>query len=85
MKTKWRTEEWWRCTECYAETARSKLLTAPNPFDPDEAIGGCPQCKSVNKLELLCSVDGCKRPCSCGWRGSDHVYRLTCGLHRLET
>jgi hypothetical protein len=71
----------WRCQECKAITLEPALLSAPNPFDPDDTIVGCPNCKSVAEFDELCDEPGCERPASCGFPTAAGGYRRTCYDH----
>lgn len=73
--------EKWRCADC--EEVCRETLTAPNPFDPDDIVTGCPNCKAVNSLTGACQVGNCERPAGGGHPGG-HGYRYvwTCWEHR---
>lgn len=77
----WRTERAQVCCECDAIVPLGKELAAPNPFDRDERIEGCPECREINTLVLACPWDGCTRVVSMGMRHADGVYRSTCTTH----
>jgi hypothetical protein len=68
----------WRCTEC--GWIGSELLTAPNPFDPEDVICGCPECRSVDDFEPVCDEVGCDKDATSGWP-SPTGYRWTCHNH----
>jgi len=70
----------WRCEDCGWRGNQTQLLRAPNPFDPECEIVGCPQCKSVNGFENMCDEPGCKELATCGWP-SNAGYRRTCHAH----
>lgn len=72
-----------RCRSCGAHWASSALLIAPNPFDPDETVHGCPQCKAVEDLEVCCDHRECWQAASCGTPTATG-YRRTCYEHRPE-
>ena len=69
------------CNECYWRGHESKILNAPNPFDIDDTIIGCPVCKSVDSLECVCDESKCYSRVSCGTPTPDG-YRNTCGNHK---
>lgn len=71
----------WKCKECEHICTHEQILYADNPFNSDEVICGCPQCKSVEAMERVCDVEGCERLVSCGWPGEDGEYHHTCGEH----
>ena len=68
------------CESCGWRGAMDDILRAPSPFDPEDELVGCPQCKIVEKLHMTCDEPGCTLPVSCGWL-SPNGYRLTCGRH----
>jgi len=68
------------CASCNAKLLRAQLLEAPNPFDPDDTITGCPECKAVSDTWLACDEPGCWVGASCG-RPSSTGYRNVCGQH----
>lgn len=70
-----------KCNECVWRGLESEMLTAPNPFDADDSIIGCPQCKSVNSLFNACDEPGCWLSVSCG-TPTPGGYRSTCGKHQ---
>lgn len=70
----------WRCDECEEIFNETDLLTAPNPFNANETVAGCPACKSVNCFTNICDEPGCTRPASCGFPVPGG-YRRTCYDH----
>lgn len=76
------TENRWRCTEC--DWRGYKLLVAPNPFDTEQSICGCPNCKDVGQFVSACMVDDCKQDASCGTPTPDG-YKWLCSTHYAET
>jgi len=70
----------WQCDECEKIYLESDLLTAPNPFEPDFTITGCPHCKSVECFTEICDEPECTQPASCGFP-TDNGYRRTCFEH----
>ena len=68
----------WKCQSC--NLINSELLEAPNPFDPNLTIYGCPGCKDVNYFVPACDEPGCMEESSAGWI-EDGVYRRTCYRH----
>lgn len=75
-------EQRWGCTECDWNGADSELLVADNPFDADQLIHGCPDCKAVGSLESACDEPGCTRLSSCGFP-TPAGYRRTCYDHSV--
>lgn len=74
-------EERWSCKECLKWIgATGELLTAPNPFDPDDTIYGCPQCKSIDSMIQVCDEPGCTSVAS---GGTPHPggYKMHCHKH----
>ena len=72
----------WRCEECGQASEQSKILTAPNPFDPADTIFGCPNCKEVGSFRQVCQVKDCEDDATCGsplFRG--FRYAFLCGKH----
>jgi len=71
--------ERWYCEEC--NEVSTEYLTAPNPFDADDIVTGCPICHSVGSLIAACWK--CNRPAGMGTPDSK-VYRYiqTCFEHR---
>jgi len=56
------------------------LLRAPNPFEPDEELTACPQCKGFD-VSAACDEPVCTRAGGCGWPTKDGGYRHTCWEH----
>ena len=71
------------CGVCDWHGTSDEVLRAPNPFDPDEVLWGCPKCKSVDQLYLVCDEPDCWDTVSCG-TPTPNGYRSTCGKHRPE-
>lgn len=74
----------YKCINC--DYVGDEMLTAINPFDPQDIVRGCPQCASVNQFVLLCDEDGCHNQSNCGWPDRSGNYRRTCGtcMRRLR-
>lgn len=72
-----------RCDECGWRGTDDQVLRAPNPFDPEDTLYGCPDCKQVECLRRACDDPECWEFASCGWPDGDR-YRTTCGPHYLE-
>ena len=71
-----------RCANSHCDWCGTsdEVLKAPNPFDPINEIWGCPECKDVNSMYLVCDEPGCWEPVSCGTPTPDG-YRSTCHCH----
>jgi len=69
------------CEECGWHGADTEVLQAPNPFNPEEQISGCPHCHSVETLVRACDEPGCWEPAACGTPVLNE-YRYTCRRHR---
>jgi hypothetical protein len=57
------------------------VLSAPNPFDSEDVITGCPNCKEVNRLRSTCDEPNCWEADSMGI-ATPNGYRRTCYAHR---
>jgi len=57
-----------------------QILRAPNPFDSEEYIFGCPNCKGVDELIVLCDEPGCENKSTIG-TPTDDGYRRVCHNH----
>lgn len=75
-----------RCAErhCGWKGKGDELLRAPNPFDFDSELLGCPKCKEVDCVELVCDEPNCWKSVCCG-TPTLGGYRWTCHEHRPET
>ena len=69
-----------QCDVCAWIGTDARILSAKNPFDPEDTVEGCPQCKSVNSIRRFCDEPGCTERASCGTPTKDG-YRQTCGKH----
>ena len=68
------------CSDCNWQGEDHEALTAPNPFDPEFNIQGCPRCKEPNTLGVACDELDCWQPVSCG-TPTPEGYRRTCSKH----
>lgn len=75
-------------TKCVCDNYRcnwhgdsSEVLRAKNPFDEDEVIEGCPECREINSPRQACDEPGCWKEATCG-TPTPEGYRSTCGEHR---
>ena len=69
-----------RCDSCDWKGRDTERLSAPNPFDADDTIYGCPACMSVDCFFYICDEYGCWNRQSCGMP-TDDGYRNTCRKH----
>lgn len=69
------------CTECKWQGLDSQILTAPNPFDTNDIIQGCPSCSSVECFRVACDEPDCWQLVTCG-TPTKAGYRQTCSTHR---
>lgn len=70
----------WRCAECQMIHQEDDLLTAPNPFDDECFLTGCPNCLSIDDFYEVCDEPGCDQDATCGFPTEDG-YRRTCFEH----
>ena len=57
-----------------------QILKGPNPFDAEETVYGCPDCKCVGTLIGACEIEGCWQESTCGFP-TPEGYLRTCGKH----
>ncbi len=69
-----------KCNECGWKGLDIDALEAANPFSPQDIIAGCPECKSVDTLDVVCDELGCWQLANCG-TPTDNGYRTTCNKH----
>lgn len=72
--------ERWKCQQC--GVAVTEYLIAQHPFDPDDKVVGCPNCKAVDSFVAACWK--CDRKAGGGTPTRDHGYVWYCHLHRPE-
>jgi hypothetical protein len=70
----------WSCDECGSITEESELLSAPNPFKPDEPVLGCPVCKEIGQFTEVCDFEGCQKEATAGTPTADGYVRR-CWAH----
>jgi len=68
------------CKECGWNGTSDEWLEATNPFDPEDEIIGCPECKEINTMKALCATDGCLNYATCGTQ-TTKGYKWLCGNH----
>ena len=69
-----------KCKEC--GWIGTDPLRGENPFNPDEYLTGCPECRMVETIVWTCDEPGCTHESTCGFT-SVGGYRRTCGRHYL--
>lgn len=70
------------CLECGWAGREEDVLTAPNPFRPDETIYGCPKCREANQITQGCQIGDCAERPSAGTPGGyGYRYVWTCWDH----
>lgn len=70
-----------RCNVCQWHGRPKERLSAPSPFDTDDTLYGCPECKTADTFVFLCDVGGCQKEATCGWPDGKGEYWSTCGEH----
>jgi hypothetical protein len=74
-----------QCRECYWIGLRKNLLFGVNPFNVEETIHGCPECKQcTDGFDGLCYIEGCEELAGCGFPTKAHGYLFTCHKHYEE-
>lgn len=71
------------CDDCRWCGLMAEVLTTENPFDPGDALLGCPACKQVNTIRYACDEPDCWKAVTCG-TPTNTAYRNTCGQHAPE-
>jgi len=71
------------CQTCDWIGHESAVLCAPHPFDEGSEIRGCPRCKAIDDLVMVCDEPDCTAPARCG-TPTVGGYRYTCGRHKPE-
>jgi hypothetical protein len=69
-----------KCNDCGWIGMYYDLLKAPNPFNTDDILIGCPNCTGVDCIMNLCDDPGCKEIATCG-TPTESGYRRVCGKH----
>lgn len=71
------------CKDCGAVSF--ECLSAPNPFDTEDIITGCPNCKEVETLLQACHFSGCNQPASGGYPNVlGYRYACLCYKHSFK-
>ncbi len=69
-----------KCAHCSWCGTSADVLRSTSPFDQKEELWGCPKCKSVNTLYLVCDEQGCCEYSTIG-TPTPAGYRTTCAEH----
>ena len=69
-----------KCYRCRWRGMEVEELTAPNPFDEEDILVGCPLCKRVDTMVWACDEHDCWSEVTCG-TPTPNGYRSTCGHH----
>lgn len=57
-----------QCKLCGKNLHSNEMLSAPNPFDADDILKACPDCKQITDgFDHICDIDGCKNFAGCGF------------------
>ena len=72
------------CCSCGHRMNSDDALEAPNPFDQNDVIYGCPNCKGIDSFEAVCDEPGCWKTVGCG-TPTNNGYRNTCSQHRPDS
>lgn len=71
----------WLCTEC-AWICADDFLKAKNPFDAEDVIVGCPNCRNINTFVQACQAEGCSERAGSGTPGGNGFrYFWSCHRH----
>lgn len=68
------------CNQCAWMGDNVEILTAPNPFDVEDTLQGCPECRSINDFQHLCDKEGCWQPVAAGGP-TEEGYKWLCYKH----
>lgn len=75
----------YRCKVCEWIGVYKEMLKAPSPFDVDDILKACPECKQcTGGFDHLCNVPECKEIGGCGFPTKTHGYMWTCHKHWIE-
>ena len=66
---------------CSWKGTRGDVRLAPNPFNPEDTITGCPDCDCINTIVEACDVSGCWESITCG-TPTMNGFLHTCSKHR---
>ena len=76
-------EDKWLCDECGHRLTRAEMLEGVNPFDSEDTIVGCPECKLIDCFTQLCNIPHCTKIAGCG-TPTKHGYLRCCYKHYVE-
>jgi len=68
------------CKECGWHGMENQTLIAQNPFAPEEAIYGCPNCKSIDSMDGVCQSRKYWQIATCG-TPTKNGYKHLCRKH----
>ena len=71
-----------KCDSCNTILTSNQILTAANPFNPEETLQCCPNCETIDRIFATCDVPKCDEIATCGYP-SKNGYHITCGYHFL--
>lgn len=78
MNKKYKTE----CRLCGWRGSSERLLRAKSPFDQDDELVGCPECKQCAEgFDALCDIEGCNGFVAGGMPTKDGDYIFACYKH----
>ena len=78
-------EDRYRCKVCNWIGGDKEMLKASSPFDAEDTLRACPECKQCTEgFDLLCNISGCKEIGDCGFPTKMHGYMWTCYKHYAE-
>jgi len=72
-----------RCRACDTLLPTAKILKAPNPFNLNDIVEGCPKCKAVTQFVPVCDMAGCRSDGTCGMP-TPGGYLWLCHIHYSE-
>ena len=73
------------CKVCEWTGGDNEMLKAPSPFDAEDILRACPECKQCTEgFDHLCNIPGCKEIGGCGFPTKTHGYMWTCYKHYAE-
>ena len=68
------------CNDCVWRGDDLELLREENPFEKNDFLYACPNCKSIFGLRVACDEPECWNEVTCG-TPTPNGYRQTCGKH----
>jgi hypothetical protein len=70
-----------RCVGCGLVHLQSERPSAPSPFDPQDILTCCPECKDTADPDHLCQEQGCVEMAGCGTPFGMSGYKFHCRNH----